>query len=301
MAASNQSGKRFPLYGWLGLLIIAFAEAALFVPGWPLELFWAKQWTTPLCWWGYIFAVDAFIYKQKGASLLHRPSELIDQTVLSVVFWIIFELYNLHMDNWTYTIYNPEVKYWIPLGATVHPIFSFVGAMLSFMAILPGILLSAELFQTLRLFHRFRAAPLVPDTRFFYGSVFFGLACVIVPLLFPTKISAYLGGLVWIGFVFLLEPFLYVSKAESLLKDLSEGKMDRIFSLFFGGFLCGFLWEFWNYWSWGKWTYTFPITSPVHIFEMPLPGFWGFGPFAWELFCMYQFSLLIIRRNQKSV
>jgi len=36
----------------------------------------------------------------------------------------------------------------------------------------------------------------------------------------------------------------------------------------------------------------------VRIFEMPLAGFLGFGPFAWEYFCMYEFAKLMYQRPQ---
>jgi hypothetical protein len=82
----------------------------------------------------------------------------------------------------------------------------------------------------------------------------------------------------------LIEPIVYSSKGDSL-------------SLSTAGFICGFLWEFWNYWAPSKWIYTAPFMQELKIFEMPVAGFLGFGPFAWEYFVMYSFAWLLLRRN----
>ncbi len=62
------------------------------------------------------------------------------------------------------------------------------------------------------------------------------------------------------------------------------------------GLLCGVLWEFWNYWARAKWHYTVPILENLKMFEMPLPGYLGFPPFAVECFTMYVFARVIFHR-----
>ena len=64
---------------------------------------------------------------------------------------------------------------------------------------------------------------------------------------------------------------------------------DRAINLLLSGLLCGVLWEFWNYWSRAKWIYTVPIMQQWKIFEMPVPGYLGFPPFAVECFTMCVF------------
>ncbi|MBI2080877.1 MAG: hypothetical protein HYT86_03990, partial [candidate division NC10 bacterium] len=65
---------------------------------------------------------------------------------------------------------------------------------------------------------------------------------------------------------------------------------------FVGGTICGVLWEFWNYWATAKWHYTVPITAEWKIFEMPVAGYLGFGPFAVECYLMYNLAVLLGRR-----
>ena len=62
----------------------------------------------------------------------------------------------------------------------------------------------------------------------------------------------------------------------SFLGDLSEGLHTRFWSFLASGWVCGWLWEFWNYWAEAKWHYIFPIFQHAKIFEMPVPGYLGF-------------------------
>jgi hypothetical protein len=97
---------------------------------------------------------------------------------------------------------------------------------------------------------------------------------------------------VWLGFIFLLDPINDWLGAESLGGDWRAGRVDRTLNLMWSGALCGVLWELWNYWARAKWHYTVPIMPNVKIFEMPLPGYLGFPPFALEAFTMY----VLVRR-----
>ena len=48
------------------------------------------------------------------------------------------------------------------------------------------------------------------------------------------------------------------------------------------------LWEFWNYGSGAKWIYNIPFFNQWKVFEMPLPGFLGFMPFALECYLLWE-------------
>ena len=64
--------------------------------------------------------------------------------------------------------------------------------------------------------------------------------------------------LVWLGFVFLLEPFNFRAGRPSILKELNEGKIGTLFQFLLSGMICGLLWEFWNFWAEAKWVYAVP-------------------------------------------
>ena len=117
--------------------------------------------------------------------------------------------------------------------------------------------------------------------------VVFGAACLVAPLVMPQHVARYLFVLVWLGVVFLLDPINHRLGLPSLLGDLAAGRRSRFYSLLISGWVCGWLWEFWNYWAAAKWHYIFPMFQNWKIFEMPIPGYLGFLPFALECFVMY--------------
>jgi len=82
----------------------------------------------------------------------------------------------------------------------------------------------------------------------------------------------------------------------SLLSGLEQGRRGRLYSLLVSGWVCGWLWEFWNYWAKAKWLYVFPMFQGWKIFEMPAPGYLGFPPFALECFAMYTFAAWLLSR-----
>ena len=114
-----------------------------------------------------------------------------------------------------------------------------------------------------------------------------GAACLLVPLLVPRHLAAYLFALVWIGFLLLLDPLNHRLGLPSFIGDQAEGMRRRLYGFLLAGWICGCLWEFWNYWAAAKWLYTFPMFQRWKIFEMPAPGFLGFLPFALQCFVMY--------------
>ena len=203
--------------------------------------------------------LDAVIFRLKGNSLLsNRRREFYIQMPLSITFWLLFEFYNLHLVNWEYH------------GLPENKIELCIGMRLSFAMIMPGMFQTAEFLETLHLFDRFRIANLRVSNRVIYSSVVLGFFFIMAPLLISRDYARFLFGLVWTGYVMIFDPIVYSSKGDSLLKDLEEGRLSRILSLFIAGYICGFLWEFWNYWAASKWVYTAPFMKDVKIFEMPM-------------------------------
>ena len=123
-----------------------------------------------------------------------------------------------------------------------------------------------------------------------------GLLMLASPWLVSREAAQYLAAPVWLGFIFLLDPINARLGAESLREDIRAGRYDRLRNLLIGGLLCGALWEFWNYWAGAKWHYTVPMFEHTKIFEMPLPGYLGFPPFAVECFTMYVFVRALLER-----
>ena len=203
---------------------------------------------------------------------------------ISVAFWLIFEFYNLFLDNWHYV--NLPEKIWIRV----------IGFTWSFATIWPAILETAELFRVLHIFDKIKIGERSISPKILRTSIGLGVIFLVIPIAFP---STYLAVLVWLGFIFLLGPINYFFRTNSLFRDLEKGRLTILLSLFLSGLTCGLLWEFWNYWALSKWIYTVPILESVKIFEMPVIGYLGFLPFAVECYIMYN-SIGLIFQYSKS-
>jgi hypothetical protein len=275
--------RRVPLYGWLGLAVIAVSEAGMLAR---IQPFWS--WHTPIAWTGYILFVDALIWRRRGESLLQNArAEAVFLALASIPLWTIFELYNKHaLHNWYY------------VGLPENRFVRDVGYAWSFATIWPAIFETSELVGTLRdrRAPTFRRRLDTPLRLGLYGwiSVLAGAILLIVPLLRP---SAWLAAFVWLGFICLLDPINASMAAESIRGDLLSGHRGRLLNLSIGGLLCGFVWECWNYWARSKWIYNVPVPPDIKLFEMPLVGFAGFPAFAVECFTMYVFVRHLIWRG----
>jgi hypothetical protein len=265
-----------PFYGWIGLIVMAVSEAAMLAR---VEPFWS--WHTPIAWTGYILVVDALVWMRRGASWLRSaPAEFAFLAVVSVPLWLVFECYNVFIDNWHY-VNLPENR-----------ALRLFGYAWSFATIWPAIFETGDLVSTVRE----PRADLVVNRNPALERVLMaaGAAMLLWPLLRP---SPYLAAPVWLGFIFLLDPINVRLGADSLLNDLDRGHSKRIGNLLIAGLICGILWEFWNYWARARWIYTVPILPGLKVFEMPLPGYLGFPAFALECFTMYVFVRRIFWRG----
>ena len=263
--------RRSPLsiYGWFGLGMLTLAEWLMFRHFEPLATYF-----TPIAWTAYILLADAAVHAVKGHSRLRdHPAEFAGVALLSVPLWLIFEAYNLRLHNWTY------------VGLPASRALALLGYGWSFATITPGILQTADLVEAFDWFSP--AAPLRFSSPARATMMVFGWACLALPLVLPQAAAAYLFALVWVGFIFLLDPINYRLRLPSILGDLAAGRRGRFYALLISGYTCGWLWEFWNYWAPAKWHYVFPMFQNVKIFEMPAPGYLGFLPFAVECFVMY--------------
>jgi hypothetical protein len=264
-------------YGCIGLAILLLAEGLLFLRVWPVTIYF-----TPIAWTAYLLLVDAMVLAISGKSRLHdEPRMFLLTAVLSIPLWLIFEAYNLRLANWTY------------VGLPNNRAAAWFGYAWSFATITPAIFETADLIQAFGWFPP--ARPLKFSTAAQNTMIGFGAACLIAPLLAPQRIAAYLFGLVWVGFVFLLDPIHHRLGRASLLRDFAEGRRRRFYSLLLSGWICAWFWEFWNYWAAAKWHYIFPIFQHYKIFEMPVLGYLGFLPFALECFVMYTTAASLLK------
>jgi len=244
---------------------------------------------TPIVWTGYILFVDALVFRLRGDSLLTRRfRDFVLMVPVSIFCWLIFELYNVRLENWEYRGLPDNL--WV----------RGLGYGWSFATIFPGVLETSELIDALGIFRNVRIRPRIIYKAEQNAYLAFGILMLAVPPLLPVSISRYLFAFIWMGFIFLLEPLNFRLKVPSILADWERGRWEKFLSLFLAGLICGLLWEFWNYWAETKWVYKVPIFPETKLFEMPLIGYLGFLPFALECHAMFYFARYwLVGRSEK--
>ncbi len=272
--------RKLPLHTWLGVAILVLAEVAL-----ARGIRTVVTWFTPIMWTGYILTVDGLVCRLVGSSwLCSRRREFPFLILGSVGVWLLFEAYNLHLRNWYYA------------GVPPNPLLRDFAYFWSFATIMPGVFETTELIAAIIIRQPIldcRAqSPAAPSPS--RAWILLGAVMVLLPLLLPRLIAAYLFALVWIGFIPLLDPINAQIGAPSLLAAWRNGNRLMIVCLLAGGLACGFLWETWNHQTFlaggAYWIYTFPqALRPFgwRFGQMPVLGLLGFPPFALELFAFY--------------
>jgi tetratricopeptide (TPR) repeat protein len=270
--------RPFPAYEWIGLISLAIGEWLMFRGVEPVATFF-----TPIAWTAYALIADAAVFAIRGRSRLRNaPVQFARLALLSVPLWLIFEAYNLRLGGWTY-------GGGIPLALPIR----LLGYAWAYATIWPGIFLTADLIEAFGWWHA-PARPIIFSPTSQRAFIVIGAILLIVPVILPRSIGSFLFGAVWVGFIFLLDPINFRLGLPSFEADLASGRPGRFFSFLISGFVCGWLWEFWNFWAAGKWNYIFPIMQKEKIFEMPALGYLGFLPFALECFVMYYFAAWLL-------
>jgi len=264
--------RTFPIHGIIGIIAL--------VVSWTLHLEKVEpfySWFYCFAWWSYILAIDGVIFYRKGNSLiLSRTKEFFLLIPWSLFIWLICEAANLSLKNWYYiTLPSSTLERWL-------------GYAVAYGTVLPGLFETTELLETFGLFRHSRSRNIDTSTAAHVVLMILGIFCLASSVLRPY----YFFPLIWVGFIFLLEPINYLLGGRSLLRDLEQGNPKKIYLLLLGGLICGLLWELWNFWAHSKWVYTVPFFEEAKGFEMPYLGFLGFPPFAIECYVMYNFISL---------
>ena len=231
-------------------------------------------WFFCFAWWSMILAGEALLTTRGRSLLFGRPLAFVRLCLLSLFIWLFFEVLNFRLGNWHY----------IGLPATAAS--RWLGYAISFSTVLPGLRVAALLFEESGIMDRVRW-PALPLSRGVLRALpFFGLACLVLPMIFPR----FAFPLVWIAMVPLLDPLLLRAGRPSLFLDWSRGAYAATLCWLAGGAVCGLLWEMWNAKAGAKWIYTIPFVPWPKLFEMPLLGFLGFPPFALECLVLWRAS-----------
>jgi hypothetical protein len=275
--------RGFPAWGFAGLLLIAVC--------WPLN------WSLPglrthllffPLWLGYTLLADGLAFRRAGTSILARsPVRFAALFVLSIPVWWMFEAINRRTGNWLYLGRDEfsNLEY-------------FLFGSLAFSTVIPAVMTTMEALQTVPLLRRAAGAT--------YARTGPGLAvaCIASGALMLTLLLAWprvFYPFAWTSLFLLLDPVNSRLTAHSLVAELGGGVWRTVAALALAGLVCGFFWELWNVQACPKWTYDTPgFNDWRHLFEMPLPGYLGYVPFAWELFAITTFAGRLLGRVHPS-
>ena len=238
-------------------------------------------WYYTFAWYSVLLAADGALALRGGAGrgvkgeflLLGRRWHLISLLAWSTVVWLFYELLNFRLQNWFY-IFLPDST-----------ALRWLGASVAFATVLPAVFLAEAFLRSYHFAEDVRWKPLRVTARFTSWMQLVGAGALVLVLVWPR----YFFPLVWGATMLIVEPIVYrKSSGRSLLGDLELGKPGRILRLLAGGAIIGLLWELLNIRARTKWIYTVPFFEDLKLFEMPVPGFLGFPPFAVECFILWQ-------------
>jgi hypothetical protein len=257
----------------LGLWAMAFIGAVRGV-----EFF--TTWLYFFAWFPLIVCLDGLLVLAKEESWLWgKTGAFLRLAGWSVTVWLVFEAFNLFLQNWRYVGVEPRL--WV----------RWPGYFLAFATVMPGIFLLAENLAARGYFSTSTGGP--REVRGWQPLwLMLGTACLVLPLVFPN--SAF--PLLWLTFIFLLDPINDLLTGDSFTRRWLSGGRQEHYCLLAAGFWCGLFWEFWNYPAASKWVYTLPVLNFGKIFEMPVLGYLGFPPFALECAIMYNFLVIADER-----
>ena len=194
MHVKNQS--RAPFYaGLIALPIFVLTHILLL-----LRVDFILTWFYPIIWWAYIFILDSIIYYRTRHSLIWDGGRRFWLMAgWSVVIWLVFEAFNLRLENWWY--HDIIAERWL----------RWLGFIISFATVVPLLAQTERLFDSLRFFETARTPRLIVTPKRLHYSQIIGAGMLLISLVAPR----YAFPLVWGGFVFLLEPINYRSGAPS--------------------------------------------------------------------------------------
>jgi hypothetical protein len=275
-----ETKRKFPVYGWFGVLLII--------------VFWILNWTLdglrthwgffPL-WLGYCFLIDAFVFLMKNTSMIKRNIFIyILLFIISIPVWWLFEFFNGITQNWFYVggEFFSDTEY-------------FLLASLSFSTVMPAVLGTAEFAGTFTWIKNLKQGPRIgTDGMTLTALLFTGAAMLFLLIAFPAIFYP----LLWISLYLIIDSINAAAGNNSLLLFTENGDWRVIVSLCTGCIICAFFWEMWNVNSYPKWVYHLPYVHVMKVFEMPLPGYIGYFPFALELFAFYNFITGFFRNKE---
>jgi len=282
----KQSWRELRPHFWVGVGLLVLGHILIFArtPGGDHVRPFSDYWFAAV-WFGYIFVLDALLYRRDGRSpfVSYRPLFLLMLPVSGALWWG-FEWINGFVNNWVYRRPYDIPEWWANLWSWIF-----------FSTVIPALWVTTDWVKGWRFVRKLKGGPTFTVSRpALVGLMLLGVLFFVLPAIWPL----YFFPLIWGFMALILDPINYWRGAPSILGHWSRGDWRVPVALVISGLICGIFWEFWNFWAFPKWEYIIPFVGFLKIFEMPLLGYIGYGPFAWEVFAVFSFVVSLLPRRQ---
>jgi hypothetical protein len=272
---------KLPVWFWIGLF--CWGGALLLLASHARNPAWLIHWSDLPLFWGFTLMLDGWVYSRNGGKSLisFAPQELIGIGVASISGWMIFEFLNFFVDdNWYY-----------PWGNIIDREEFLLYACCISSGLLPLAFEWYCLFQTFpNLNNRFAEGKKIIFSNVFKTICLIGgLVAIFLSGLFPMQLF----GALWLSPPIILAVVLDKVGVWTPLKSIGQGNWAPTLLSALTYLVTGFCLEGQNYLSAqhngqevvytgdpAYWQYSLPYVDVLHIFEMPLLGFFGYLPFG---------------------
>ena len=289
---SKKEKGKIPVWFWLGAILMF--GAMFFMWGKFSGPKFITNWTLLPLFWGAIIFFDGIVYyRMAGRSIINdRPRTLIAIAVCSIGGWAYFEYLNFFVkENWYY-----------PKGDLISTEQFMIYSLLGSSALLT---IAFELYMLLESFPKlaikYTQGPKLKVSKATWKIILAGSLLVMLLIsIFPDELFFFIWLAPLLLFLSILEIFGIWTPFTPIVKN---GNWTPFVLMCLTYLIQGFFHECWNFFSAshlpnneiitynpGFWMYSVPYVNVLHIFEMPLLGFFGYLPFglycwvAWLLF-----------------
>ncbi len=270
---------RLPSWFWIGVLL--FVPTAIVMWGKFSEPKILINFSVIPMFWGFSLMLDGVTYvRNRGCSIFSdMPRTLVGIGLASIFGWLIFEYLNFFVsDNWCY----PKADL---IGISSFYAYALIGSA----GLMP---MTIEVYSFLTTFKGLK-------NRYSYGPKIVlskkgQYTALIISLLVSFAISFYPDELffaIWFIPLIVLSLLMDIMGLWTPFRPIAEkGNWTPLALICMAQFIMGFLHESWNYLSAGHnpfktfnpdyWIYSVPYVDVLHVFEMPLLGYFGYVPFG---------------------
>ncbi len=264
-------------YGFIGFILVILSLLAI-----KYNILCLKMSLFPLLGWGFIFLIDNIVFVlTKNSLIVNRRKEFFLSIPVSVIFWSLFEFYNIIHKRWGYE------------GFPSNLFVVIFGFIISNSILLPSFLEAVDLLKVNGIFRKLKMKEVEIFKAQLYILMFIGIVSLAIVFLFLKKF--FLIEIIWIGTIFFIDPINYFLSGRTLIRNIELGNVGNLLSLIVGGYLTGVLWGGCNFWAATRIVYFYPKEVVPHLFGAPMTHYLADILFNINCFVVFNFVLILFK------